>query len=445
MIEFQIMDKTFFKDKKVTLMGLGLLGRGVGDAKWLASQGAILTITDLKTKEELSSSIKKLAKFKNIRYVLGNHREEDFASADMIIKSAGVPLDSKFLKIARDNKIPIYMSTALFAKMIPKGVITIGITGTRGKSTTTHLIHHLLKSAKRKVLLGGNIRGMSTLALLDKIKPDDYVVLELDSWQLQGFGDLKISPHISVFTTFMPDHLNYYKGRMDIYFKDKANIFRWQKKNDLLIIGRGVLPFIKKSSFNTKGRIMVVKEKNIPKTKQLVGNHNRLNTALAFSVGQELGLSVKELKEYLKTFPGVPGRLEFLGQKSGISFYNDTTATTPEATLSALKSFPKNKVILIAGGSDKELDFGNLAKVIPHRVKSLIFLPGRATDKIIPLLPQKFNFFTSDNMAQAVKKALSLAKSGDIIILSPAAASFGLFKNEFDRGDKFMKAIKKLK
>ena len=445
MIEFQIMDKSFFTGKKITLMGLGLLGRGVGDAKWLAEQGAILTITDLKSEKELATSIKKLTKFKNIKYVLGRHSEKDFISADLVIKSAGVPQDSKFLKVAQKNKVPIFMSTALFAKMVPEGVKIIGITGTRGKSTTTHLIYHLLKSAGKRVLLGGNVRGMSTLALLDKVQSGDHLVLELDSWQLQGFGDLKISPQVSVFTTFMPDHLNYYKGRMDKYFKDKANIYRWQKKNDLLIAGHEVAPLIKKNLYNFKGCLLVIKDKNIPKSERLIGKHNKLNIALAFAVGRKLGLSTSELKSSLKTFPGVSGRLEFLGEKRKIRFYNDTTATTPEATLSALKSFPKNKVILIAGGSDKGLDYKNLVKIIPRQVKSLIFLPGRATDKIISILPKKFNFFTSHNMAQAVKKAFSLAKPGDVILLSPAAASFGLFKNEFDRGDKFISEVERVK
>src|SRR3989344_3517177 len=199
--------RQFFKDKKVTVMGLGLLGRGVGDALFLAECGAKLTITDLKTQGQLKESLKKLKKFRTIKYVLGKHRLEDFRNADMILKAAGVPLDSIYIKKARKNKIPIEMSATLFARL--SGIPMLGVTGTRGKSTVTHLIVHILKSAGGKVVLGGNVRGVSNLQLLKSVKGADMSVFELDSWQLQGFGEAGISPHIAVFTNFLPDHMNY--------------------------------------------------------------------------------------------------------------------------------------------------------------------------------------------------------------------------------------------
>ena len=220
-------------------MGLGLLGRGVGDTLFLAECGADLIVTDLKTKEQLASSLKILSKYKNITYRLGEHNLEDFRDRDMILKAAGVPLDSIYIAEARNNKIPVEMSASLFDKLA--GIKIIGVTGTRGKSTVTHLIAQILKQDNKKILLGGNVRGVSTLQLLKKVKKDSIALFELDSWQLQGFGDAKISPNISIFTTFLDDHLNYYKGNRELYFNDKANIFKYQKKGDIFVAGEGVV------------------------------------------------------------------------------------------------------------------------------------------------------------------------------------------------------------
>lgn len=230
----------FFKGKKVTLMGLGLLGRGVGDAKYIAGCGAQLLITDKKSSEELTESLEQLKDVENISYRLGEHREEDFVHADMVIKAAGVPLNNEYIEAAKKAGVPVYMSTALFAKFAHSaGATLVGITGTRGKSTTTHLIFHVLSQVGRRVHLGGNVRGLSTLSLLPEVQRGDVVVLELDSWQLQGFGDLKVSPDVAVFTNLMADHQNYYPD-METYFLDKANIFLNQGEGDVLVCGESI-------------------------------------------------------------------------------------------------------------------------------------------------------------------------------------------------------------
>jgi len=177
----------YFQGKKITVMGLGLLGRGVGDVKWLAEQGADLIVTDLKTEKQLQSSLERLRDYPDIQFVLGEHRLDDFRDRDMILKSAGVPLDSLYVDEARGNGIPIEMSAALLAKNA--GVETVGITGTRGKSTVTHLIAHTLREAGKHVVVGGNVRGVANLPLFDEIRDDSILVMELDSWQLQGFGE----------------------------------------------------------------------------------------------------------------------------------------------------------------------------------------------------------------------------------------------------------------
>src|SRR3989344_1006003 len=181
--------KDFFNSKRITLMGLGLLGRGVGDAEFLVSCGAKLTITDRKTKKELAPSLERLAAYPSIAYMLGEHRLKDFEHADMIIKAAGVPLHSPYIEAAKNAGVPVYMSTALFAKFAHEvGATIVGVTGTRGKSTVAHLIYQTIIHAGQRAHLGGNIRGLSTLSILPKVATADIVVLELDSWQLQGFG-----------------------------------------------------------------------------------------------------------------------------------------------------------------------------------------------------------------------------------------------------------------
>src|SRR3989338_6539524 len=233
--------ETFFKGKKITLMGLGVLGRGVGDAEFLSTCGAEVLVTDKKSAEELSDSIARLKTYPNITFHLGGHDEKDFTKCDMVIKAAGVPLDSPYIAAARNAGVEVAMSTALFTKYASgAGAVIVGVTGTRGKSTVAHMIHHTLLHAGKRAHLGGNIRGASTLAMLPEVQSGDVCVLELDSWQLQGFADLGISPHVAVFTNFMPDHLNYYDGDMGAYFADKAAIFMNQKPGSVLIVGSSV-------------------------------------------------------------------------------------------------------------------------------------------------------------------------------------------------------------
>src|SRR3989338_1123525 len=367
--------KDFFKGKKITLMGLGILGRGVNVAKFLAECGAELTITDLKTEEQLQSSLKKLKKFSNIKYVLGKHELADFRDKVMIVKSAGVPLDSPFIAEAIKNNIPIEMDASLFAKL-EKNVLIVGITGTRGKSTVTHLIYDIIKNSGKRVYIGGNVKGLATLPLLKKVKSNDIIVMELDSWQLQGFADAKISPNIAVFTTFLPDHQNYYKNDMDKYFSDKANIYRWQKDGDRFITGLRVAKFVKNNDKGGgRGQMIIAEKKNIPKgwKIKLLGEHNLANIALAIEAVKSFGIKESVIKKSAENFKGLPGRLEFVKEIKDIKYYNDTTATTPEAVMAALDSLKesKGKIILIGGGADKNLEYDGYAKAKKY-IKVLI-------------------------------------------------------------------------
>lgn len=454
--------KQQFKGKKITVMGLGILGRGLGYTKFLAECGADLIVTDLKIKEQLATSMKSLVKFPNIKFVLGEHRLEDFKNRDMIVKAAGVPMDSIYINEARKNGIPIEMDVSLFAKCAPE-VMIIGVTGTRGKSMTTTLIYEILKNnekfLKRNVYVGGNLRGVATLPLLKKVKSrasmdtarhdfakSDILVCELDSWQLQGFGDSKISPHISVFTTFMPDHMNYYKDNIEKYFEDKANIFKYQKKDDVLIIRQGMKEFIKKS--DVKGKLAVVNLKNVADWKFSVpGIHHRENLACAVKVAEELGIPENKIKKAVANFKELEGRLQLLKIYKGIKIYNDNNATTPEATIigiEALKNNNKN-IVLICGGASKHLPLDDFVKTVNKYCKAVVMIPGTGTDDLINNYELKVKNKLGKDLKEIVKIAIAQAKRGDIILFSPAFASFGMFNNEYERNDLFIKIIKGLK
>lgn len=434
--------RAHLEGKKITVMGLGLLGRGVGDARFLAEQGAHLLVTDLKTKEELNSSLQQLSEFSTITYVLGRHRLEDFRECDYVLKAAGVPLDSPYIQEAERHHIPIKMSASWFMELA--GIPVIGVTGTRGKSTVTHMIHSVLKAAGVPVLLGGNVRGVSTLALLDEVAPKHHALFELDSWQCQGFGDEKMSPQIAVFTTFLPDHMNYYKDDMEVYLRDKANIFLYQRPEDALVLGNQCAEVVQDSySERMVGKTVVASEHDVPADWQLKipGLHNRYDAGLALATARVLGISDEISRSALESFAGVPGRLELVRTVNGVDFYNDTTATTPDATLAALRALPASRTILIMGGADKGLNMTELLQEIPTLTKRVLLLAGTGTSRIRTDLPSAPVYET---MQAALTTAVQTAEDGDTVLLSPAFASFGMFKNEYDRGDQFTAIVEAL-
>lgn len=448
--------REYFKGKKITVMGLGLLGRGVGDVAFLAECGAELIVTDLKSKEALSESLEKLSAYPEIVYTLGEHREEDFVGRDMILKAAGVPLDSEYIEIARKSGVDIVMSGALFAKL--SGIPIIGVTGTRGKSTVTHMIHHVLSQATEgaPVLLGGNVRGVSNLQLLKDVVEDSVAVMELDSWQLQGFGELQMSPQISVFTNFMEDHMNYYHGDMGVYFGDKAHIFLHQEESGVLVTTQSVFShaqeFAKGKHITLGQEVRLVDSSILPEDclLSMPGEHNRLNAALATEALRATGLTDEEIFEGLATFPGVPGRLEYLGEKNGVRIYNDNNATTPTATIRGIQAVAKNKnVILIAGGAYKEVDPSDLVPVIHEHCKRVVLLPGTGTDRLMSIVKQDSTIDrtilgkTSEvtSIEEAVEAGLACGLPGDVLLFSPGFASFGMFTNEYERNDQFVKLI----
>lgn len=446
----------YFKDKKVTVMGLGLLGRGIGDARYIAEAGAAeVIVTDLKSETELASSIALLTHLSNITYHLGGHREDDFRDRDLVLVAAGVPMDSPYLAVAKESGVPLAQSAALFAQL--SRVPIIGVTGTRGKSTVTHMIHHVLSYITGEpVLLGGNVRGLSNLQLLTEVKEDSLCVMELDSWQLQGFGWAGISPQIAVFTNFMDDHLNYYsrggksyEEAMDLYFKDKAQIFLHQEESGVFVTTPAVFERAKKLA-GTLGQEVILADASVLPEDMLLsmpGEHNRLNAALAYEALKAAGLSEDEIFEGLATFPGVPGRLELAADIDGVRIYNDNNATTPTATATGIAAVANGKnVVLIMGGADKGLDTTSLEEALAAHVKAAVLIPGTGTDILLKKLEGdgSIDWKQVASLEEALSTARSVAAAGDVVLFSPAFASFGMFKNEYERNDLFMKLVSEL-
>jgi len=435
-------------------MGLGLLGRGIGDAAFLARHGAVLTVTDQKTGVELADSLRQLGEYANIEYTLGEHAEKDFEDRDLVLKGAGVPLDSKYIKTARKAGVPVDMSASLFGRIAP--IPMVGVTGTRGKSTVTHVVEQILRADGRKVLLGGNVRGVSNLSLLEKVTPDSTAVFELDSWQLQGFGEEKSlnmldvkqgphSPHVAIFTTFMADHMNYYNGSMKDYLADKAHIFQHQTEEDIVVIGKQALDALAPYMTSMKGQVIIADEHALPEHCEvpLLGEHNRYNIGIAVATGRALGVSDETIRSAVQAVSPVPGRLEYLRSIRGIDLYNDNNATTPDATAAALAALDPDKkknIILIAGGADKGLDTAVLHAAAEEHVKACVFLPGTGTERLLKEcdmpLPRQV-----EELPQAAEAACNVAESGDIVLFSPGFASFGQFKNEYERNDQFVQLV----
>jgi len=436
--------KLKYKNKKILVVGLGLQGGGVGIAKFFAELGAKVTVTDKKSKEQLLQSINRLKPFP-ITFHFGENKLEDFLNADVIFKGPSVPWTTGPVVQAQSKGIPVEMEMAFVVENYPGKVI--GITGTRGKSTTTHLIYNLLKESGYRVSLGGGLPGISTIDCLKEADKDSWLVAELSSWALSGFHRKKISPHIAVFTNFYPDHLNYYKNLED-YFYDKQAIFQYQKKEDYLLVNLNL------KKISSASPAINFSKKDFPtELTYLKGDHNLENAAAALKVAEILKIDKNKAVEIIRNFGGLPYRLQIIGKKDNVTFINDTTSTTPIATIKALDAFKDQRVILFLGGNSKNLPSVQLINRLDS-VEKIILLAGSFTDEILPVLKVKYSeklVGPFDNLGKAVEEGYKIAKelvppkAGDIILLfSPGATSFAMFNNEFHRGDELNRIIKKI-
>jgi UDP-N-acetylmuramoylalanine--D-glutamate ligase len=463
---------------KALVMGLGLHGGGLESARYLASHGAELTITDLRDEKTLAPTIEQLETAGvKARYVLGRHDMDDFKNADMVIKNPGVRPDSPYLQGAARIETDI----SLFLAASPARLSAV--TGSKGKSGTASALHRVLDQARLrgllpgKAFLGGNIT-ISPLSFLDGLTPEDDVVLELSSWQLGDLGrglaarggaatSRVLKPRAAVITAIMPDHLDRY-GTMDGYVADKRVIYQGQDRGDLTVAADD--PWGRSFLSETPGRGLAYGDKPLPEgaaggwvegrdgpglarrasgeTVELVprrllvpGHHQKKNLLAAALSLLDLGLEAEFIRESLGAFPGIEHRLEFFHEWRGIRFYNDSAATIPEAAAAALEAFDR-PVALVTGGTDKNLDFGCLAAAAP-KAKAVILLAGTGSDKLRGLLDQALIPYRGpwDSVEGALRSALAAAAPGDAVVLSPGCASFGMFLNEFDRGRKWKEAV----
>lgn len=431
-----------YRHKKVLILGLGVNQGGLGSAKFFAKCGAKVLVTDLKDERALNSSLKELEGFKNIKYTLGGHKFEDIDWADLIIKNQAIKPENEFIHYAKAKNKVIETDIGIFiSKVNPKQII--GVTGSKGKTTTSSLIYYALWEKYSNLVLAGNI-GISVLDALDKINKETLVVLELSSFQLEAFEDHKAAPKYAVITNIFPEHLNYYAS-MENYISAKRIIAKYQGEGDWLFLNKD--DEISNSAVflnGLGGTIIYFSSTDLPEGFKgvLPGEHNKLSYAAALAVSKVLGIGEEEALLNMNEFNGAEFRLQMVKKLDGIKIINDSAATNPDATIQALKTYPSS--ILICGGMDKNLDYSALSDHIDKYAKSVYFLDGTATDKIKSGIKHfKILRSTYSDLNKLLHDVAVEAQKGDTIVFSPGATSFNLFQNEFDRGHKFNLAVEK--
>ena len=471
------------KGQRVTVMGLGLFGGGVGAVRFLVREGAVVTVTDLRAEKDLRASVRALNGLP-IAFKLGGHDETDFRNADLIVANPAVPRSSPYLKIAESVGVPITSEICLFVQRCPAPII--GVTGSSGKTTTTSLTGEMLKRKDKRTRIGGNIGG-SLLDELDMLHAahtktqrrkerrvdlldldglhadtDVPVVLELSSFQLDRLGDLPWSPHIAVITNFAPNHIDVH-GSLQAYRKAKQQIVMHQTKDDWTIVngedaevsrwtgaGQRVVFAVEGEGdvFVREGKIQHAiggETRTICSvdTLSLRGRHNLANAISATGAAILSGVSEEDIADVLQTFQGVPHRLEQVAEVNGVLYVNDSIATSPDRTRTALMAYDK-PIVLIAGGYDKGIAYDDLGVAIAEKVAHLIVM-GETGDAIAAIAKGKTNIHRAKNLEEAMDCATGLAQSGDVVLLSPASASYDQFRNFEERGERFREWVDKLR
>lgn len=461
-----------WKEKKVLVMGLGVLGGGLATAKWLVEQGAKVTVTDLRSRQELANSIKSLGlTAKKINFVLEKHRLSDFQKNEVIVVNPAVRRESEFLRAAKKSGRILTNDAKIFFDSVENPIIAV--TGTRGKTTTTNWITHLLKGKYSKVVAAGNSSDIALLDLASRLSDKKTpVIIELSSWQLEFLNNSDRGPDIAVITNIYPDHLNRYKNIRD-YASAKANIFKNQKVGQFLILNKDNdwtrFFLIKKPRasiyfFSGHDKKIISDKKNILPAGFLnkfileKGEHNVANLLAAAAAARLFGLNWLEIKKRIKNLPAISYRQEVILKKNNLAIINDSAGTSPDAVIAAIERFRKQgRVFLVTGGTDKNLIFKDLAQKIKEDIgpSDLFLLNGSATKKLLKEL-EKMRYFKNqpvrlfEDLGNLLKTAnlysgqIGLAKEKRFLVFSPGAASFEKFKNEFDRGDKFNSLVKKI-
>jgi len=450
-----------YSGKRATLIGLARTN--ISLARFLVRQGAEVTFSDRKTREELSPEISLVGDLP-VRLSLGGHHDADILGADVIFVTPGAPRSLPSLALAKAKGIPISSEIELLFELCPAPII--GITGSSGKTTTTTLVGEMLRADGRHVLVGGNI-GTPLIDRLDELGAESWVVLELSSFQLEFMAR---SPRIAVVTNITPNHLDRH-GTFEAYVEAKKNILRFQKAVDCAVLNLddpascalapdapGKVVFFSRLSEVREGAFLrddaiVIRMAGIERPVATVGKlglrglHNVENALAAASAATAAWARPSSITATLTSFTGVEHRLELVHEHSGVKFYNDSIATTPERTIAGLRSFDE-PIVLIAGGKSKHLPLEKMIEEMRDRVRYLVLMGelGREIEQAIDAskldnVPPRSWFPT---MVEAVAKAIEVAAPGDVVLLSPGGTSFDEFRDFEDRGNRFKQVVRQL-
>jgi UDP-N-acetylmuramoylalanine--D-glutamate ligase len=463
---------TDFTGKQVALIGAGV--EGVSSARYFTQHGAAVTIFD--EKDELEPSVKQTLEELGCSFSLGKAAMETIGKFDLVLRSPGIRSDHPVFTKAKEQGAKITSQTRLFLQRCPCPII--GVTGTKGKGTTSSLIFEMLKTSGFTTFLGGNI-GTPPLDFLDQLSKDDRVVLELSSFQLADLGDspeeveaLQGKPYIAVMLMIVPEHLNYHKD-MEEYISAKRNLLRFQTHDDFAIVNRDY-PASNESDVYTDAKVFYVSRER-SSTEQgaylkdgglylslqgtawkiidcdqiaLPGKHNYENAAAAAIAATLAGSTKSDITNVLRSFQGLEHRLQLVREVDGVKYYDDSFSTTPETASAAIEAFSQPE-ILILGGSSKHSDFAELGALISkaENIKAIIGI-GDEWERIkasLHGLPEHVLLLEgAKDMATVVQAASKIAVPGDVVLLSPACASFGMFKNYKERGNLFKDEVDKL-
>lgn len=454
------MDKAFFRNKRVVVMGLGSFGGGEDSALFAVNAGAHVLVTDLSGPDKLAKTLESLKDLPT-EYRLGEHRDEDFAAADILIVSPAVPPNNRFVQIAQKSRTLVTSQVELFFQMCPAPIV--GVTGANGKSTTASLTAHLLSAgigqpgiACKNVYLSGNIGNRPLLGLLENLTAKDWVVLEISSFQLEQLARIQTAPYASVITNLTPNHLDRH-GTFEAYCRAKETIFQFQPldvQHPCLSVFNAEDPVTRAwfTKYHTQpGRkSLAFSADDVPEMLSTAfkcpGRANRANLAAALAVALHFGVAHERIVQSVATFCPLDNRLQLIAEKHGVRWYDDSKATTPVSTLAALEGIDEPK-ILIAGGYDKGIDFSELGRCIARRAKALVLI-GQTAAKIENAVracgDSAVIIKHAASMPDAVAACSALAEPGDVVLMSPACASYDMFINYVQRAQVFIDSVNKL-
>lgn len=458
-----------FAGRKVTVLGLGRFGGGAGAARWFARQGASVTVSDAAPAETLAESVASLSGLA-IEFRLGGHRREDLEGADLIVANPAIPPEAEPLAWARAAGVPVETEMNLFFRAFRGDVV--GVTGSTGKSTTAALTASVLEAGGFRVFLGGNLGG-TVLEALDRSPAPSVAVLEMSSFQLEALAPLGRSPHVSIVTNLTPNHLDRH-GTMDAYAEAKKGILRHQTDRDLLLVNgldpriaawadeaRGARAWFGTLPAGRQGACYVWRDGSAFARRaggerllfdvvdlRIPGRHNRVNALAAAAVGDWFAMPPGRIAEGVRSFAGLPDRLETVADVAGVRYVNDSASTTPESTVAGLRAFDR-PLLLILGGKDKGMDLGAAVAEARTRARQ-VFLVGSAAEDLFGRFQAGSGagplerVVLAGTLDAAFREASSAARPGDVVLLSPGLASTDQFLNYQARGEAFRTLVRGL-